>query len=78
MDEWYPYYDSTPTFSVKMCDDGVCGIYGPAGELYTKTDWGDKIDLEEYYPWLAINYLVRGSYTMEGTDDAECDTTEIW
>ena len=61
-----------------MCDDGVCGIYGPAGELYTKTDWGDKIDLEEYYPWLAINYLVRGSYTMEGTDDAECDTTEIW
>ena len=65
-----------------MCEKEVCGIYGPSGELYTKVEgWGDKIDLEQFYPWLATNYLIRGRYAIAGTGEIgfdSCNTTEIW
>ena len=42
----------------------VCGINGPGG-LYEWTGWGDKMDISQWYPWLAINYLVRGDYALK-------------
>lgn len=67
-----PYFDSLPVFTVVMCEEypsAICGINGPGG-LYESGDNWVKIWIgEQFYPWLAVNYLTRGDYESEECDD---------